>query len=36
MDKETIKVFRKQRKKEREETNKNCAIDSNSAIDKTI
>jgi hypothetical protein len=34
MDKETIKVIRKERKKEKEETNKNRAIDSHNAIDK--
>jgi len=34
MDKETIKVIEKL-KKRREETNKNCAIDSHSATDRT-
>jgi len=35
MDKETTKVIRKQRKKEREEANKNHAVDSHSAINRT-
>jgi hypothetical protein len=32
MDKKIIKVIKKQRKKEREELNKRCAIDSHSAL----
>jgi hypothetical protein len=35
MDKETTEVFKKQRKKEREETNKNRVVDSHSATNKT-
>jgi hypothetical protein len=34
MDKKTIEVIKEQRKKEREEVNKRCAIDSHSALTK--
>jgi hypothetical protein len=36
MDKKITKVIRKQRKKEREERNKNRAINSHSVTNKTI
>jgi len=35
MDKETIEVIKKQRKKEREEKNKNCAVHSHNATNRS-